>query len=244
MFRLILSDNTLFKSAFKGVEHLVDELQLIIDNDGVRCSALDRPHITFVSLDLKPSLFDEFVVDEPLRLNIDTVNFMKVLGRCKSNDRLILEADDGNLIFTFEGESRRRFKIRLIDLEYDSPTLPDIEYSFECCLPVGILKDTISDVGVFSDKLYIRHDEEDTYLYMSGSNDFGTTTSKYSITPSINGIADGVYTLEKIREFMKSEKFSDTIKIKLGENLPVMVEFNYDDSMVSYLLAPRIEQDE
>ena len=246
MFRLVLYDNSVLKSAFNGIGQLVEELQVRVDHEGIRCDALDKSHVTFVHLDLRASLFDEFSISEPLSLNIDTGEFMKVLGRCKPKDILILEADDGNLIFTFEGDSTRTFKIRLIDLEYETPVPPSIEHPFSCILPVNILKDAISDVGVFSDKIYIRHDEEEDYLYLSGEDGFGATTCKYLIDAEDNGTANSVYALDKLKDFMKSEKFSDTIIVRTGVDIPLVVEFRLStgDGVLSYLLAPRIEQEE
>ena len=246
MFKLVLYNNSVLKSAFSGIGLLVEELQVRVDHDGLRCDALDKSHVTFVHLELEAGLFDEYSIDEPLSLNIDTGEFMKVLGRCKPKDILTLEADDGNLILTFEGDSTRTFKIRLIDLEYETPTPPEINHPFSCELPSTILKDAISDVGVFSDKIYIKHEEEDTYLYLSGEDGFGATTSKYMIEAETNGTANSVYALDKLKDFMKSEKFSDTIIIRTGVDIPLIMEFRLStgDGVLSYLLAPRIEQEE
>ena len=37
------------------------EVQIQTDSEGFRLDALDRSHITFVHLELKSSLFDEFI---------------------------------------------------------------------------------------------------------------------------------------------------------------------------------------
>ena len=124
MFKAELSNPNILKTSFDAISSIVDEVQIQTDSEGFRLDALDRSHITFVHLELKSSLFDEFVCDEPEKINIDTDEFMKVLKRSKSTDRVIMSLDEGNFIITFEGEAKRTFKIRLIDIEYESPTFP------------------------------------------------------------------------------------------------------------------------
>ncbi len=244
MFKLVTYDINIIKSAFAGITEVVDEIQIQLDDEGLRLNALDKPHMVFVHLELKSSVFDEYSIHGPLSLNIDTVEFMKVLNRCKPKDILTLESDGDNIIITFEGESTRTFKIRLIDLEYEAPVPPSIDYDFQVELPVTLLKDALSDISVFSDKLHIRREVEDNHIYIDGNNDFGETSTKYELDIIGNAKVDSTYNLEKIKEFMKSEKFSNMITIKSGVNIPLIIEFECNGGVLSYLLAPRIEQNE
>ena len=97
-----------------------------VDSEGFRVNALDRSHITFVGLNLEPTVFDEFICNIPEKICVDTIEFMKILKRGKKDDILRLEIEEGNLIMTFLGDSIRKFKIRLIDMEYNIPELPNL----------------------------------------------------------------------------------------------------------------------
>ena len=246
MFKIELYDNSIIKSAFKGISYIVDDLRIKIDHDGLYCDAIDTSHVAFCHLELKEWLFDEFEITEPTSINIDANEFNTIINRCKSQDILKLESDDNNLIITFEGDATRQFKIRLIDTEYETPTPPKVEYGFSCKIPTEILKNSISDIDVFSTKLCIQHEDESDYICISGEGDFGSTNTKYLIDLEQSGIASSSYSIEKLQEFMKSEKFSDTIRLKSGENIPLTLEFAYptNEASLSYLLAPLIENDE
>ena len=243
MFKLVTYNPNLIKSAFTGITHIIDEIQIQLDHEGLRLNALDKPHITFAHIELKAKAFDEYTLDEPMSINLSTSEFMKVLSRCKPKDILSLEADDNNLTVTFEGDATRTFKIRLIDLEYEAPAPPSIDYDFQTELPVALLKDVLSDIGVFSDKLTIKKEPGDNHIYLNGNNDFGETSTKYELEQEDNTRVNSTYSLDKIREFMKSEKFSNMIIIKSGEDIPLIIEFQSEDGLVSYLLAPRIEEE-
>ena len=171
MFKAELSDSSILKTSFDAISSIVDEVQIQTDSEGFRLDALDRSHITFVHLELKSSLFDEFICDEPEKINIDTDELMKVLKRSKSNDRVLMTLDEGNLILTFVGEATRTFKIRLIDIEYDSPAPPSLDYPTEFEIPFTLLKDSIQDMDIFSDKITLMVDQEN--FYASAEGEFG-----------------------------------------------------------------------
>ena len=78
---------------------------------------------------------------------------MRVLKRAKSQDRVLMSVDDNNFIITFEGDATRTFKIRLIDIEYDNPVPPSIEHPTNFKVRFSILKDSINDIDIFSDKI-------------------------------------------------------------------------------------------
>ena len=115
MFKLVLSDPSIFKTSFDAISSIVDEVQIEVDSDGLRLNAIDRSHITYVHLELKESLFDIYECDKPIKLNLDTEELMKVLKRSKSDDVMELTVDAGSLIITFEGAIKKTFKVKLID---------------------------------------------------------------------------------------------------------------------------------
>jgi len=126
MFKAVLSDSNILKTSFDAISSIVDEVQMQADEEGLRLDALDRSHITFVHLELKKGVFDEYQCEESMKINVDTEELMKVLKRAKAEDMVELTVDEGNLIITFEGEARRTFKIRLIDIEYEAPSPPKL----------------------------------------------------------------------------------------------------------------------
>ena len=113
MFKAELSDSSILKTSFDAISSIVDEVQIQTDSEGMRLDALDRSHITFVHLELKASLFDEYVCDVPEKINIDTDEFMRVLKRAKSQDRVLMSVDEGNFIITFEGDATRSISCTL-----------------------------------------------------------------------------------------------------------------------------------
>lgn len=244
MFKAELSNPNILKTSFDAISSIVDEVQIQTDSEGFRLDALDRSHITFVHLELKASLFDEFVCDEPEKINIDTDEFMKVLKRSKSTDRVIMSLDEGNFIITFEGEAKRTFKIRLIDIEYESPTPPQLNSPTQFEIPFNLLKDSIQDMDLFSDKITLMVDSEK--FIASAEGEFGDANIEYLHGEKIDTEAKSVFSLEKIREMLKADKFSEMAIINLGTDIPLYLTLRRvsGDGELSFLLAPRIESED
>jgi proliferating cell nuclear antigen len=244
MFKAVLSDSNILKTSFDAISSIVDEVQMQADEEGLRLDALDRSHITFVHLELKSGVFDEYQCSEPIKINVDTEELMKVLKRAKSEDMVELTTDEGNFIVTFEGEARRTFKIRLIDIEYEAPTPPQLDYPTIFEVPFSLIKDSIQDIDIVSDKISLQVDEDK--FYASAEGEFGDAKIEYLHGEKIEDNAKSVFSLEKVKEMMKADKFSETAHIKLGNDMPLHLSLKMasDDGVLSFLLAPRIESEE
>jgi len=244
MFKAELSNPNILKTSFDAISSIVDEVQIQTDSEGIRLDALDRSHITFVHLELKASLFDEFICDEPEKINIDTDEFVKVLKRSKSDDRVIMSLDEGNFIITFEGEAKRTFKIRLIDIDQEPPSPPELDHPTQFEIPFSLLKDSIADIDIFSDKISLMIDSE--YFKAEAEGEFGDANIEYLHGEKIDTTAKSVFSLEKISEMLKADKFSDIATIRLGDDMPLDLKLKMisDEGELSFLLAPRIEAEE
>lgn len=243
MFKLILSDPSIFKTSFEAISSIVDEVQIEVDSDGLRLNAIDRSHITYVHLDLKNRLFDVFECDKPLKLNLDTEELMKVLKRSKSDDVMELTVDGGSLILTFEGEVKKTFKVKLIDLEYETPTAPSIDYPVKITIPIKTLKDAIADIEVVADRVEFKIDPDNLTLRAIG--EFADAEVEYLHGEKVEKDVKAVFAIENIKEMLKAEKFADTTYISLGDDMPLTLtlELLNEEGELTFLLAPRIEED-
>ena len=68
---------SILKDTFDAVSHIIDECELTCTNEGITINALDKSHITFIQLEYKKTLFDEYeAADE--QLLVDTYELMKI----------------------------------------------------------------------------------------------------------------------------------------------------------------------
>ena len=193
MFKAVLSDSNILKTSFDAISSIVDEVQMQTDDDGLKLDALDRSHITFIHLELKSDVFDEYKCEEPLKINVDTEELMKVLKRSKMDDMVEISVDEGNLIITFEGEARRTFKIRLIDIEYEAPAHQNWNIPLNLKYP-SISKNSIQDIDIVSDKISLIVDQINSLPLQRESLE---ATIEYVHGEKIEDKAKSVFSLRK-----------------------------------------------
>lgn len=240
-----LYNPSIFKDAFDSISHIVDEVKLEFSLENGMCiCALDKPHITFINLEFKTTLFDSFECDTPEIAIIDTIKFMNILKRMKSNDVLKLSIDEGNLIIIFEGDATRRYKLRLLDEEYETPQPPTIDLPVTLKLPTNVVKDSIGDMELFSK--YCRFQVDENYFIVSCDGEFGDTNIKYLHGEHVQEYAESMFSLDNIKDIFRASKISEECIIKLGEDMPATFEFQLisGDGGISFLVAPRISAED
>lgn len=214
---------------------------MIAKEDGIYMDAIDRSHITFVHLELKNELFDEYSVDGEEKINIDTEELVKVLKRVRSTEIITLETDENNLIISIENDAKRSFRIRLIDISYEKPKTPKLDLPVSVEVPVDVLRDAIRDLEMFNDKIVFEVDENK--LLITGESEFGDVKIEYPHAEEVDSKVRSVYSLEKVKEMLKAYKFSDRVIVSLGNDTPLDLTFELPEGegRLTFLLAPRLE---
>ena len=246
-FKFVIADTKRFSSVIDVVELLVDEVLLCVSSEGVVFTALDKPHTSFVNVELGVDYFVDYTVGDPngCEVLVDTLQLKQVLHRGGS-DELTVEYDQDNekLNLVFTGVATKKFSINLISDDYEPPSMPDIPYSV--CYEVSwkALKDSLGDAGLYEDKVKLSNREG---LGVESHGDFGDyTTVIQSIDQDQDndGSTTALYSLEKIKDTFKLN-LSDYVTVEYGQDMPVLLTWKSDDetAKVEYLLAPRIEED-
>ncbi|MBQ2832356.1 proliferating cell nuclear antigen (pcna) [Methanobrevibacter sp.] len=241
-FKATLTNNNIFKTAFESIAKIIDEVTLTADNEGIRLRALDRSHITFVSMDLDVDLFDEYQCDVPEKISIDATEFLQILKHGKTNDILRLSVDENNLIIIFDGDATRKFNIRFIDDEYETAVPPQIDHPINIKMPSDLLKDALNDMQLFSDKILFTIDQDYFKIHTQGT--FGDGEVKYIHGENIQETCQAMFNTEKVSDIMRASKFSKEVTVSLGNDMPLKITFELitGDGRLTYLLAPRLEE--
>lgn len=233
---------SVFKDLFDTISHIINECKMEFHEDGLKINALDQSHIVFISVDLHYSFFDSYDVPAPETVIVDSNELINVLRRCGNTDTLEMMTDDSNLILTFKGDATKTFRIRLIDNDYDTPTPPAIDYNVNLKIPSNLIKDTLSDLKLFSDNYRISVDGD--YFRMFNTGGFGDTETKYIHGANVTEYVEAGYAIDKTMDIFRLSKLSPEVQVKLGNNIPVTFTFPIGnrDGEVSFLLAPRIDE--
>lgn len=239
-----ISNNRIIKDCLETICIIIDELVFEADSEGIRLRALDKSHISFIDMEWKSILFDTYQCTEPVSFTVDASELLKIIKRIKTNDVLSMGLDEGNLILTYNGDSTRTFKLRLIDVEYETPTPPTVEYPVTLSIPVKVFDDAISDAELYGEKISLSCDND--YFITSAEGEFGVNHNRYLHGENIGDYVKSTYSIPKIKEMLKGKSLSHEVKLGLGDDLPLTLEYHSptNDYKLGFLLAPRLEVDE
>lgn len=230
-----------FKDTIIASEHMLNEIKFEADKDGIRFRGLDGSHVAFMSMEIDKTYFDEYSIDTPESCIIDTRELVKVFKRSKANDKLIFSFNEEEIKIQFKGEATRTFKLKQVDMDYDSPSMPNIDYPITIDIDYKELKDLVKDAELYDEKLTFATEDQQFKIISGG--EFGEYSSTISTLTKVKK-ASSSFSISWLNRFFKLGNVSDEVTVNMGSDMPLLLCFNDEDGLkVEFLLAPRIEQD-
>jgi proliferating cell nuclear antigen len=246
MFRGVMESAKEFKKVVDTVSTLLDEICFEVDEEGIKAAAMDPSHVALVSLEIPRLSFEEYEADSH-EIGIDLEAFKKVMNRAKSKDKLILELDEekNKLNVIFENTGKRKFSLALLDLSASSVKVPDIEYPNVIMIKGDAFKEALKDADLFSDYVILKVDEEKFVVHAKGDLNENEAIferdSSAIISLEVKEEAKSAFNLDYLKDMVKGVSSGDIIKIYLGNDMPVKIEYSLAGVNLTFLLAPRIE---
>jgi proliferating cell nuclear antigen len=226
------------------VSTLVDEAKFNIDADGISLKAVDPAHVAMIELTLKKDAFDGYEGDE-CELGVDLEKLRDILKLAHSGDAVRLEHnEDKNQLIIKIGNVTRRMS--LVDTAgMSDPKVPNIELPTTMIIRADELNYGIKASESVSDHIALVADEEFFEMCSEGDSDsvdFRLPKEKLQLLES-KGKVRSLFPLDYFSNMAKAISGNNEIKINLGNNYPVKIEFDIADGNghVKYLLAPRVE---
>lgn len=246
MFKARIADPKILRHSIDTISNMIDEAGIAVEKDGLKLRAMDPAHVALVDFELKKEAFDEYEFKEPLTLGIDLDRLNTILKR-GGNDSIGLEVDEekNSLKITFKNNSLRTFNLPLIEVSEEELKVPSLSFPSTVEMPSGIIKEGIKDAEVVSDHVVLKTDKD--FLYISAKGDIGNVEVKVSKEEAIDFSAEkevsSMFSLEYLKDMVKASDIAQAVRLSLGENLPVKIDFIAEEARLSFLLAPRIESE-
>jgi proliferating cell nuclear antigen len=248
MFHATLTDPKLLRSSIDAVSNMIDEANLSVGPDGIRLRAMDPAHVALVDFEMKKEAFERYEVEGVLTLGLDLERFNTILKRASASDPITLELKEkkNTLKILFQSEGReRRFEMPLIEVSEEELKTPNLTFSSEVEIDPKILSEGIKDAEVVSDHVILMVDPE--FFILAGKGDLGNVEVKVAKEEAIafecREEARAMFSIEYLKDMVKASDISNTVKISLGNNIPVQMDFLTPNGRLSFLLAPRIESE-
>ncbi|MEE8401934.1 MAG: proliferating cell nuclear antigen (pcna) [Candidatus Hydrothermarchaeaceae archaeon] len=247
MFKAKLKDPKLLKNSIDVISNMVDEVGINVTAEGMTLKAMDPAHVALVDFELGKDAFEEYEASENLVLGMDLGRLNTILKRAAADDDISLELDSENnaLKIRIKNASTRTFNLPLIEVSDEEVKVPDLEFPGTVEINSKIISEGIKDAEILSDHVTLGLDKENFYIKAQG--DLGNVEIKVekegAVSFDVKEGSSSMFSLEYLKDMIKASDIASTVKISLGKNIPVRMDFLSQDIRLSFLLAPRIESE-
>jgi len=248
--KLELSDVELLKNTVPIIAEIVDEGVFKIDQNGLGMLSPDRAMVAVIDFKILSSAFDTYQVEGEHNIGLNLSNFVSILKRVKSSDKLIMEMEEGGnkLRLTLEGNGKRTFELPLLDISMEKPPVDQLAFGGKVQLESDVFEEGVADAEIAGDSIIFQAGPEGGFS-MHAKGDI--SSSKLEMVDKDKGLLGvetqqaikGRYPLEYLRKMAKASKLTDQMTLEFGNDYPMRIAFQVIDKMqLSFILAPRVEE--
>ena len=247
--KLTLAEPGYLKDSISVISELVNEARFKITKDAIELVAMDPANVAMVIFKLLSSCFTEYSVKEDVEIAINLSNLKQILRRVKSNDLLTMElTPDNKLQIQLKSKTTRTFSLPIIELEEREQKVPELKFPVHVKMPASALNDAIEDADIVAESVSFMADSKAFTIRAEGDLSKAKIEMKQGEGTSI--IAEGSdtvkskYSIEYLKKMMSGSKLADEVSVFFNKDYPLKIEYKtVDRVMVSFILAPRVEND-
>jgi len=259
---------SIFEAIFQLLKTASSCVQFVFLEDGLKIEGMDKSHVCLFKIKMGAEWFSEYNFETAQTINVDTSIFHTILSHVNS-DILVLKYDEENndilnieLLTQDSNEDTnkkekekdkdkskktfdRYFSIPLIDADFESINIPEMEYDAEFKLECKKIHDLTSQMILFGNTLNIICSEEGIDLKTTG--DSGTMKvnlpidelSEFSISEGES--LDIGFSLHYIHKMCLTTKLGKEVQFSISANFPICIDYDLgENSSVVFYVAPKM----
>ncbi len=249
MFKSRLTDPSLFINSIATIGELIDEGIFKLEKDGISFIAADRAMVAVVDFKISSTAFEKYELDVEQSIGLNVTNFLSVLKRCGSGDKLSLSLQDNKLEVLIENSSKRRFVVPLLDLSKEEvPPIDQLEFTAKAIIKPDVIQSGIEDAEIIADAVLFEISGNKFIMKAEGDVSKAELELERGNEALIDLKADGEirsrYPLGYLKKMIKASKIADSVSIQFGQDYPMKLEFKAGDkASLTMILAPRVSEE-
>ncbi|PIO06584.1 proliferating cell nuclear antigen (pcna) [Candidatus Micrarchaeota archaeon CG08_land_8_20_14_0_20_59_11] len=244
---LVIQDAKYFKSCVDAIVSIVNEGTFEVSSAGMHLRTMDPSQIAMVDFLLPKEAFSKVDAEEKRSIALNLADLAKILARARPDESLTIKLDEkeSKLVLQFVGESKRHFKVPLLEANAALPREPKIVYDASIRINAGALKDMLRDAGLLSSHVVLQADDSEFVVEAHGdSGDMRVETRKDSkhIAELKSGTkASAMFPFEYLDDMTKACPDDAIVHLELKNDSPVRLAYELGKAKICYYLAPRVE---
>jgi len=167
MFEIKIDDARYWKNCVDSIVSLIDEGSFSITKEGISLKAMDPSGISMISFFMPNKAFAKYEVDKPASVGLNLENFGKILASSRIEEQVIMKESGNKFMLEFVGKnSRRRYKLPMIEVKKDADKEPKIEFDSVVEVKSDSLKEILKDANLLSTHIGFKT-EKDSFMVLA-----------------------------------------------------------------------------
>ena len=230
-----------FKQVIDALKEILMDVNLEIDETGIKIVAMDNTHIVLIHLKLEADKFEQYYCEKKLYVGINMLRLHALIKTITNNDSLslyILKDDPNSLGSTIDNNDKNlktNYKLSVLDIDVLNIQIPPVDFHTIITMPSSYLQKIIRDMHNLAEFIEFRNIGDK--LILSCKGDFCTQetiigseksqaiTIKKSNCDEQHEIIQGIFSLKYLAIFTKCTNLSSTVEIYLKNNYPIILRY-------------------
>ncbi len=246
MFDIKIDDARYWKNCVDAIESLIDEGTFNITKEGMALKAMDPSGISMISFFIPNKAFSKYELDKPTSVGISIDNLSKMLSSSRNNEQLVMKDANNRLSIEFVGpNSKRRYKLPMIDVKKDADKEPNIQFESFVELKSDSFKEILKDAGMLSSYIGFRTDKNTFMVVAKG--DAGELEEEHLNNADmikkldVSKASSASFNLEYLERIVSACPSNSNVSLSIKTEEPIKVDYKIGDATVAYYLAPYME---
>jgi proliferating cell nuclear antigen len=252
------NDAAFFKRLIDAVKEMVTEVVLDCSENGIHMQAMDNSHIALIHFFLDASkAFSHYKCESEISIGINVVSLQKVLKLCNNEDVLTLQKNNNEdkLTLLFEspnGSKISQFCVSLLDIDQEQLGIPDVEYKTYFSMSSQELVRICRDFKDLANTVTISSDSKSgiKFSFCSDTTNGNVTLASNSsmdddsLPPfivKVNENTSASFSSKYLMLFTKGSLMSQVVNVSLSNDLPLSLEYTFQEGILKYFMAPKME---
>lgn len=236
------------RTIFEVLKDIINDVNVYFTAEGIKVISLDTAHVTLINMFLPAENFEEYSCETDIIAGINLSNMYKLLKSVTNNDSLRMKIDDHDILeIAIENtvkHSTTQFRLKLLDINEDDLSVPDIDMDLVTTLPSVDFQRIARDMAnLATDISIVRRGH---LLELSCEGDFADQKTVIECGPPKEAEPiGGVYPLKYINMYTKATNLCSNVQLfqnSQNPKLPLIVRYaiaNLGD--VRFYLAQKME---
>lgn len=253
-----------FCDVLSNTKYLSEFITLRFSEEGIYSQGMTLDHCSIYEFKMNEDWFDEYEWDseDSPTITISTDILAKILATRQPSQYMVLQyigkPDKITIKFTStrtkskKHEFPKEFLVPLMDVDEQTLSIPDIEYSADFSIGSKALMTTNEQLSLFNETLSIHCSEEVVEMKANGNDGELTVTlfndkceyvTEYAIEEDLDLKLD--FSIKHFQTFCRFLKVADNVTLSFKNDYPMKFEYVTDSDLFKlvFYLAPKINDE-